>query len=117
MSSQTDVRLDDSPDLRTERDATPGSAGRGSRSLRPPQPDAGSYYGLPVLNAPTWRDHDIAGYLFLGGLAGASSTLAAAAALTGRPLLARTAKVAALGAVGGSLYALIHDLGRPERFL
>ncbi|MFI7693299.1 NrfD/PsrC family molybdoenzyme membrane anchor subunit [Nonomuraea sp. NPDC049655] len=117
MSNQTDVRLDDAPGLRTEREATPGSAGRGSRSLRPPEPEADSYYGLPVLNSTPWSDHDIAGYLFLGGLAGASSTLAAAAELTGRPALARAAKVAALGAVGGSLYALIHDLGKPSRFL
>ncbi|MGW2223123.1 NrfD/PsrC family molybdoenzyme membrane anchor subunit, partial [Nonomuraea sp. NPDC001684] len=117
MSNQTDVRLDDAPGLRTEREATPGSAGRGSRSLRPPEPEADSYYGLPVLNSTPWSDHDIAGYLFLGGLAGASSTLAAAAELTGRPALARAAKVAALGAVGGSLYSLIHDLGKPSRFL
>ncbi|HEU0317381.1 MAG TPA: hypothetical protein VFR49_08630, partial [Solirubrobacteraceae bacterium] len=31
-----------------------------------------SYYGLPVLNEPVWKALDIAGYLFLGGLAGAS---------------------------------------------
>lgn len=36
-----------------------------------------SYYGRPVLNKPTWQAGDIAGHLFLGGLAGASSVLAA----------------------------------------
>ncbi|MGP3916165.1 NrfD/PsrC family molybdoenzyme membrane anchor subunit [Nonomuraea sp. 10N515B] len=115
--SQTDVRLDGSAEVRTEREATPGSAG--PRPLRPgtAQPQAGSYYGLPVLNEPTWQAPDIAGYLFLGGLAGASSTLAAAAELTGRPRLARAAKTGALCALGGSLYSLIHDLGRPERFV
>jgi formate-dependent nitrite reductase membrane component NrfD len=117
MSSQTDVRLDDSPGLRPEREATPGSAGRGHASPVEPGSGARSYYGLPVLNEPTWTDHDVAGYLFLGGLAGASSTLAAAAELTGRRRLARAGKVAALGALGGSLYCLIHDLGRPERFV
>ena len=34
-----------------------------------------SYYGKPVLNAPVWEPRDIAGYLFLGGLAGASHRL------------------------------------------
>jgi hypothetical protein len=76
-----------------------------------------SYYGQPVLNQPTWQAPDIAGYLFLGGLAGASSTLAAAAELTDRPALARNLKLGAATAIGGSLYALIHDLGRPDRFL
>ena len=38
----------------------------------------GSYYGKPVLNPPVWEARDIAGYLFLGGLAGSSSLLGAA---------------------------------------
>ena len=48
-----------------------------------PRADFRSYYGLPVLNPP-WAARDIAGYLFLGGLAGASSLLGAGAQLTGR---------------------------------
>ncbi|GAA4146215.1 polysulfide reductase NrfD [Actinomadura keratinilytica] len=76
-----------------------------------------SYYGLPVLNKPVWKPLDIAGYLFLGGLAGGSSLLAAGAHATGRRELARTAKAGALGAVSLSLAALVHDLGRPARFL
>ncbi|MEU6714857.1 NrfD/PsrC family molybdoenzyme membrane anchor subunit [Nonomuraea sp. NPDC046802] len=115
--SQTDVRMDGSPRLRGAREATPGSAGRRRERLMVPRADFDSYYGRPVLNEPTWRAPDIAGYLFLGGLAGACSTLAAAAELTGRPRLARSGKVAALCALGGSVYALIHDLGRPERFV
>ncbi|MFG1701187.1 NrfD/PsrC family molybdoenzyme membrane anchor subunit [Nonomuraea sp. NPDC049309] len=116
--SQTDVRMDGSAELRGEREATPGSAGRRRERLAPaPKAEPGSYYGRPVLKEPTWQAPDIAGYLFLGGLAGASSTLAAAAELTGRPRLARAGKVGALCALGGSLYALIHDLGRPERFV
>ncbi|MFF4985668.1 NrfD/PsrC family molybdoenzyme membrane anchor subunit [Streptosporangium saharense] len=121
-ASQTDVRMDDDPRLRPEREAVVGSAGRrrgpgrGER-LMVPRAEFRSYYGLPVLNEPTWEAHDIAGYLFLGGLAGASSTLAAAAELTGRPHLARAGKVGAVCALGGSMYALIHDLGRPERFV
>ena len=64
-----------------------------------------------------WAERDIAGYLFAGGLAGASSILAAGADLTGRPRLARRAKLCATAAIGVSLAALIHDLGRPARFL
>jgi hypothetical protein len=75
-----------------------------------------SYYGLPVLNEPVWKA-DIPAYLFLGGLAGASSVLAAGAGATRRPALARGAKAGALAAITLSLAALIHDLGRPERFL
>lgn len=116
-ASQTDVRMDHAAGLRGEREATPGSAGRRRERLMVPKADFDSYYGRPVLNAPTWEAPDIAGYLFLGGLAGASSTLAAAAELTGRPRLARASKVGALCAIGGSFYCLIHDLGRPERFL
>jgi formate-dependent nitrite reductase membrane component NrfD len=74
-----------------------------------------SYYGQPVLHRPTWQARDIAGYFFLGGLAGASSAVAAGAQLTGRPGLARTAKVGAAGAAGLSIAALVHDLGRPAR--
>jgi formate-dependent nitrite reductase membrane component NrfD len=81
-----------------------------------PRADFTSYYGRPILNPPRWGTVDIAGYLFLGGLAGASSVLAAGAGLTGRPALARAGKVTALVAIGGSTAALVHDLGRPERF-
>ncbi|MFG1710547.1 NrfD/PsrC family molybdoenzyme membrane anchor subunit [Nonomuraea sp. M3C6] len=115
--SQTDVRLDGTAEVRTDREATPGSAGPRRERPMAPQADFDSYYGLPVLNEPTWQAPDIAGYLFLGGLAGASSTLAAAAELTGRPRLARVSKVGALCALGGSFYSLIHDLGRPGRFV
>ena len=57
------------------------------------------------------------GYLFLGGLASASSLLAAFALLAGDRELPRAAKVGAAGAIGLSAVALIHDPGRPERFL
>jgi DMSO reductase anchor subunit len=81
------------------------------------EPEFTSYYGRPILKEPTWEALDIAGYLFLGGLAGASSTLAAGAHATGRPALARPLKVTAVGAISLSLAALVHDLGRPARFL
>src|SRR5436853_36758 len=59
---------------------------------------------------------DVAGYLFFGGLAGASSVLAASAQRSGHRELARVAKVSALGAISLSAAALVHDLGRPGRF-
>jgi hypothetical protein len=85
--------------------------------LMVPQATPGSYYGRPILKAPTWEALDVAGYLFLGGLAGVSSSLGAGAAVTGRPGLARVSRVGAAGAIGLSLVALVHDLGRPERFV
>ncbi len=81
-----------------------------------PKAEFRSYYGLPILNAPVWRSLDIAGYLFLGGLAGASSVLAAGAELTGRDRMAERTKLVAIGAIGLSAVALVHDLGRPSRF-
>ena len=82
-----------------------------------PRAEFTSYYGKPVLNPPVWASPDIPGYLFLGGLSGAASLLGAGADLTGRPALAATAKVGATAAIGLSLVALVHDLGRPARFL
>ncbi|MEV7106434.1 NrfD/PsrC family molybdoenzyme membrane anchor subunit [Streptomyces atroolivaceus] len=75
-----------------------------------------SYYGRPVIKAPSWSARDIAGYFFLGGLAGAGSVLAAGAHLTGRTTTATALKVSSLTAVGLSAAALVHDLGRPSRF-
>jgi hypothetical protein len=56
-------------------------------------------------------------YLFLGGLAGCSALLAEGAAVTGRPDLERVARIAAATGAAGGTVALVHDLGRPERFL
>ncbi|RFU40111.1 hypothetical protein DZF91_18915, partial [Actinomadura logoneensis] len=91
---------------------------RGRRGERPVVPDAEftSYYGRPILNQIPWEPLDIAGYFFLGGLAGAGSMLAAGAQLTGRTAMARALKVSSLAAIAGSAAALVHDLGRPDRF-
>ena len=75
-----------------------------------------SYYGRPVVKASPW-EADIPAYLFTGGLAAGSSLLAAGADLTGRPMLRRAGRLTALGALGVSMVALVHDLGRPSRFL
>jgi formate-dependent nitrite reductase membrane component NrfD len=81
-----------------------------------PDPQFTSYYGRPVIKEPVWSAPDVAGYLFFGGLAGASSVLAAGAQLSGYRELARVAKAGALGAISLSAMALVHDLGRPARF-
>lgn len=81
-----------------------------------PTADFTSYYGRPVLKEPVWRAPEIPGYLFLGGLSGASSVLAASAELRGCPDLARSVKVGAVGAIALGVGALIRDLGRPARF-
>jgi len=119
--------------------AVPGQAGRGSgrdaagkrqgerrgggrrrrgRAEEPMVPEATftSYYGRPVVKAVPWES-DIPVYLFLGGLAAGSSLLGAGGDLTGRPALRRAGRLGAVGAISVSFLALIHDLGRPERFV
>lgn len=86
------------------------------RTMVPPS-DFRSYYGRPVLKAPVWKVPDVPGYLFLGGLAGTSASMAFLADLQGKETLAKVGHLAAgLGALG-SVGALVHDLGRPMRFL
>ncbi len=94
-----------------------GSAGRRRGEKRMvPEAEFSSYYGRPVLKETVWGP-DIPSYLFLGGLAGASSGLAAGAQISGHPVLARAAKAGAAGAISLSMAALVHDLGRPARFI
>ncbi|MHC1562429.1 NrfD/PsrC family molybdoenzyme membrane anchor subunit [Actinomycetospora sp. C-140] len=93
--------------------------GRGGNreELQVPEAEFRSYYGRPIIKAPVWKNPDVPLYLFLGGLAGSSSVLAAMARATGRPTLRRAGRLgAAAGAVGGTVF-LVHDLHRPRRFL
>jgi formate-dependent nitrite reductase membrane component NrfD len=76
-----------------------------------------SYYGRPILKEPAWKQPDVPLYLFLGGAAGASASLGALADATGRPQLARVGRIVASGGSAASVVALIHDLGKPLRFL
>lgn len=89
---------------------------RGEASMVP-EPEFESYYGRPILKEPTWKTPDVPLYLFLGGMAGAAGVLAEGAALTDRPGLERVARLTAAGGAGLGTVFLIHDLGRPERFL
>lgn len=82
-----------------------------------PEPGFGSYYGRPIIKRPVWKQPDVPGYLFLGGLAGVGAVLAEGAAATGRPQLERSGRMLAAGGSALGTLALIHDLGRPERFL
>ncbi len=103
---------------RRDRDGQRGDGPRrGGEELLVPRARPDSYYGRPVIKEPPWRAQDVASYLFLGGLAGASSVLAGFAHAAGHHELARAAKVGAAGAIALSGAALVHDLGRPERFV
>jgi len=95
-----------------------GQAGAdGSREMpMVPEAEFTSYYGRPVVKPAPWG-HDIAAYLFLGGVAGGSALLAAGGQLTGQDTLRRNCRLAAISAVGVGAAALVHDRGRPERFL
>ena len=81
-----------------------------------PEAEFTSYYGRPVVKAPRWS-WDIPAYLFLGGLSGGSAMLGAGGDLSGRPALRRAGRLGGLAAITASLGLLVHDLGRPERFL
>jgi formate-dependent nitrite reductase membrane component NrfD len=80
-----------------------------------PPADFRSYYGRAVLKTPVWN-WMIAAYLFSGGLSAGSALLAAGADLTGRTELRRVSRVGSLVSLAASMYFLIGDLGRPERF-
>ncbi len=78
-----------------------------------------SYYDHPVLKKSPWS-WDIPAYYYVGGATGASCVLGAAATLLngeGMPNIVRNARW--IGPIGSGLSAffLIHDLGRPSRFL
>jgi formate-dependent nitrite reductase membrane component NrfD len=89
----------------------------GSREMAMvPEAEFTSYYGRPVVKPAPWG-HDIAEYLFLGGVAGGSAVLGAGAQLTGRATLRRNCRLAALVSISLGAVALVRDLGRPERFL
>ena len=73
------------------------------------------YYGRPIVRPHVWKDA-IGWYFFTGGLAGASSVVAAAAELAGDRRLASHARRASMLGLLPSPALLIVDLGRPSRF-
>jgi formate-dependent nitrite reductase membrane component NrfD len=74
-----------------------------------------SYYGRQILKSPVWN-WMIAAYLFSGGLSAGCALLAAGADLTGRTELRRVSRLGAFAGLLASMYFLVGDLGRPERF-
>ncbi|MGY2002803.1 NrfD/PsrC family molybdoenzyme membrane anchor subunit [Blastococcus sp. SYSU DS1024] len=76
-----------------------------------------SYYGRQIVKTPVWKTPDVPLYLFLGGAAGSSAILGALADVTDRPALTRVSRYTAGAGSILSVVFLIHDLGRPERFL
>ncbi|MEV7647868.1 NrfD/PsrC family molybdoenzyme membrane anchor subunit [Arthrobacter sp. NPDC089319] len=107
------------PPRRSRRGGKRRRAGTGDGSGEMPmvpEPEFASYYGRPVVKPPPWGD-PIGAYLFLGGVAGGSALLGLGGQLTGRPVLCRNSRLAALASVGIGAAALVADLGRPERFL
>jgi Polysulphide reductase, NrfD len=82
-----------------------------------PEAEFRSYYGRPILKAPAWKVPDVPLYLFCGGLAGVSATVSALAEATRRPHLAAVGRYLAAAGSSAGVIALVHDLGRPERFL
>lgn len=89
--------------------------GRGEQSMVP-EAEFTSYYGRNIVKASPWKS-EIPAYLFSGGVAAGSSLLAAGGDLTGRPALRRTGRLGAIVALGFSMVALVHDLGKPSRFV
>jgi formate-dependent nitrite reductase membrane component NrfD len=75
-----------------------------------------TYYGRPLLKAPVWK-MTVPLYYFVGGAAGASLAIGAAAQVEGslEGLVRRCRRIGLAGcALSGAL--LIDDLGRPSRF-
>jgi hypothetical protein len=89
---------------------------RGAEALMVPEADFTSYYGRPVVKAAPW-EHDIAAYLFTGGVAAGTALLGAGADVTGRPALRRVSRFGSLVSLALSMFFLVRDLGRPKRFL
>lgn len=91
---------------------------RGGAAREPtvvPKAEFRSYYGQPVLQPPVW-EWKVAAYLFSGGLAAGSAVMAAGADLTGRAALRRCGWLGSFAGLLASVWFLIADLGRPERF-
>jgi hypothetical protein len=102
---------------REKRRRRRGGGGRRGEELMVEEAEFTSYYGRPIIKPPVWKTPDVPLYLFLGGAAGSSSILAALTDLTDRPALTRNARYVSGGAAIASVVFLVHDLGRPERFL
>ena len=78
-----------------------------------------TYYEIPMLKEPVWI-WSIPAYFYVGGVAGVGATLGAAVQLVAsEEMHSLVLKARWVATVGGAASAalLIHDLGRPARFL
>jgi formate-dependent nitrite reductase membrane component NrfD len=78
-----------------------------------------SYYDRPVIKKSVWS-WDVPAYYYVGGATGSAMALGGVATLLNRRRLSNLIlQSRIIGLVGSSVsaYFLIHDLGRPERFL
>lgn len=78
-----------------------------------------TYYEKPILKPPVWI-WTVPAYFYVGGVAGAAMVLALAGEIVGGRNLRRfEERCRWIGAIGGGIGTafLIHDLGRPARFL
>ncbi|MEV0715527.1 hypothetical protein AB0H87_12835, partial [Asanoa sp. NPDC050611] len=89
----------------------PAGKGKGDRVMVPPA-DFRSYYGRPVIKPPVWT-HDVAAYLFTGGLAAGAALVAAGADLTGRPAAAGDVVGPVAELADGLADGLLGGLGDP----
>jgi Polysulphide reductase, NrfD len=88
-----------------------------TEQLQVPPAEFSSYYGRPILKVTRWREPHLPAYLFLGEMSGALAFVAAAAHGTGRPRLARAARLGSAASAYAGAAFLTAELGRPERFL
>jgi formate-dependent nitrite reductase membrane component NrfD len=98
------------------RHSRPAAGSRTESGLR--SYDGPTYYGLPALKSSHYGKL-VAGYLFVGGLAGSSQVLATVADLAGRdryPHVVRAGRYLALAGAAVSPLLLIGDLHRPGRW-
>lgn len=117
----SEARLDA---LREEATRGRTVAGAGARPAGAPMPPPGQprggtpgYHGRPLLKPPVWT-WEVPVYFFVGGAAGMSSVIALGAHLTGfDAALVRAALWIATAGSLASVFLLVHDLGRPARFL
>ena len=78
-----------------------------------------TYYDLPLLKQPVWI-WSIPTYFYVGGVAGAGAALGSAAQLVaGDSMRSLVIRLRWTAVFGGAISAglLVHDLGRPSRFL
>lgn len=112
-NARSEERLDK---LRQEAWSTGAVAGRGVDVAAGPIPKKPGYYGEPVVRPPVWT-WEIPVYFFVGGLAGMSACIAAAALFFHRGDVARAAMYVSGVGVVLCPALLVLDLGRPRLFL